>query len=91
MRSRSRGEYSPKKHSQPQEKVQDFQSAIADYLRSTDKAELSPAGIKRDVELLLNDPRAGAESLKERPSIFLGDLNDIPEHNLYLNPEQSLK
>lgn len=53
-----------------QEKVQDFQSAIADYLRSTDKEELSPAGIKRDVELLLNDPRAGAESLKERLSKF---------------------
>ncbi len=53
-----------------QEKIQDFQSAIADYLRSTDRAELSPAGIKRDVELLLNDPRAGAESLKERLSHF---------------------
>ena len=53
-----------------QEKIQDFQSAIADYLRSTDKAELSPAGIKRDVELLLNDPRAGAESLKERLASF---------------------
>ncbi|WP_319419636.1 YrzE family protein [Pleurocapsa sp. FMAR1] len=53
-----------------QEKVQDFQSAIADYLRSTDKAELSPTGIKRDVELLLNDPRAGAESLKDRLSHF---------------------
>ncbi|PSB05848.1 hypothetical protein C7B62_24300 [Pleurocapsa sp. CCALA 161] len=53
-----------------QEKVQDFQNAIADYLRSTDKAELSPAGIKRDVELLLNDPRAGAESLKTRLASF---------------------
>ena len=53
-----------------QEKVQDFQSSIAEYLRSTDKAELSPAGIKRDVELLLNDPRAGAESLKERLASF---------------------
>ncbi len=53
-----------------QEKIQDFQSAMADYLRSTDKAELSPAGIKRDVELLLNDPRAGAESLKERLASF---------------------
>ena len=53
-----------------QEKVQDFQSAIADYLRSTDKAELSPTGIKRDVELLLNDPRAGAESLKDRLAQF---------------------
>lgn len=53
-----------------QEKVQDFQSSIADYLRSTDKAELSPTGIKRDVELLLNDPRAGAESLQERLAHF---------------------
>ena len=53
-----------------QEKIQDFQTAIADYLRSTDKAELSPAGIKRDIELLLNAPRAGAESLKERLAHF---------------------
>lgn len=70
-----------------QEKVQDFQSAIADYLRSTDKAELNPAGIKRDVELLLNDPRAGAENLKERLAKFdrdtlvalLTQRNDISE------------
>ncbi len=53
-----------------QEKVQDFQSSVADYLRSTDKAELSPTGIKRDIELLLNDPRAGAESLKDRLASF---------------------
>lgn len=53
-----------------QETVQNFQNAIADYLRSTDKAELSPTGIKRDVELLLNDPRAGAESLKTRLASF---------------------
>jgi nucleoid DNA-binding protein len=53
-----------------QETVKDFQSSVADYLRSTDKAELSPTGIKRDVELLLNDPRAGAESLMERLSHF---------------------
>ena len=52
------------------EKARNFQSSIEDYLRSTDKAELSPAGIKRDVELLLNDPRAGAESLKDRLASF---------------------
>ena len=52
------------------ETVNNFQEAVSDYLRSTDKAELSPAGIKRDVELLLNDPRAGAESLKERLASF---------------------
>jgi len=53
-----------------QETVQDFKGSIADYLRSTDKAELSPTGIKRDIELLLNDPRAGAENLKDRLSSF---------------------
>ena len=53
-----------------QKAVKDFQGSVTDYLRSTDKAELSPTGIKRDVELLLNDPRAGAESLMERLSHF---------------------
>ena len=53
-----------------QEKVQDFQSAIAEYLRSTDKEELNPTGIKRDLKLLLNDPRAGTENLQERLSQF---------------------
>ena len=70
-----------------QEQVRDFKSSVADYLRSTDKAELSPSGIKRDVELLLNDPRAGAESLKERLASFdrstlvalLTQRNDISE------------
>jgi nucleoid DNA-binding protein len=51
-----------------QQKVQDFQSTIADYLRSTDKEEFNPEGIKRDVQLLLNDPRAGVESLQDRLS-----------------------
>lgn len=53
-----------------QQKAIDFKEAIADYLRSTDKAELSPAGIERDVKLLLNDPQAGMESLKLRLSHF---------------------
>lgn len=51
-----------------QQQVQDFQSTIADYLRSTDKEEFNPEGIKRDVQLLLNDPRAGVESLQDRLS-----------------------
>ncbi|MGC1196502.1 MAG: hypothetical protein WA882_06390 [Geitlerinemataceae cyanobacterium] len=53
-----------------QAQVQSFQETIADYLRATDKAELSPAGIQRDVQLLLNDPRAGMESLNERLAHF---------------------
>ncbi len=73
-----------------QAKIQDFQSSIADYLRSTDKAELSPTGIKRDVNLLLNDPRAGAESLMDRLGSFdrstlvalLSQRKDISEEDV---------
>ncbi|MGQ4646417.1 MFS transporter [Lyngbya aestuarii] len=54
--------------SRAQLQVQDFQSAIADYLRSTDKEELNPEAIKRDVQVLLHDPRAGMEGFKERLS-----------------------
>ena len=53
-----------------QQQVHDFQGAIADYLRSTGKDELNPDGIKRDVQLLLHDPRAGMSSLSDRLSHF---------------------
>lgn len=53
-----------------QAKAQEFQESIANYLRSTDKEELNPEGIKRDIQLLINDPRAGMESLQERLSHF---------------------
>ena len=56
--------------SRTQAKVQNFQEAIAEYLRSTDKEELNPEGIKRDLQLLLNDPRIGMESLLDRLSQF---------------------
>lgn len=53
-----------------QQQVHDFQTAVADYLRNTGKDELNPDGIKRDVQLLLNDPRVGMSSLKDRLSQF---------------------
>jgi uncharacterized protein YfkK (UPF0435 family) len=52
------------------QQVQDFQSTIADYLRSTGKEELNPDAIKRDIQLLLNDPRAGMSSLSDRLGHF---------------------
>jgi nucleoid DNA-binding protein len=51
-----------------QQRVYDFQSAFEGYLRNTNKEELNPDGIKRDLQLLLRDPRAGASSLGERLS-----------------------
>ncbi len=53
-----------------QARVQSFQANLEDYLRSSGKQELNPEGIKRDLQLLLNDPRAGVESLSDRLSNF---------------------
>jgi nucleoid DNA-binding protein len=53
-----------------QGQILNFRDAIADYLRSTEKEELNPQGIERDVKLLLNDPKAGMESLKQRLAQF---------------------
>jgi uncharacterized protein YfkK (UPF0435 family)/nucleoid DNA-binding protein len=52
------------------QQIHDFPSTVADYLRSTGKEELNPDAIQRDVQLLLNDPRAGISSLSDRLSHF---------------------
>ncbi|MEO6862386.1 MAG: MFS transporter, partial [Microcoleus sp.] len=51
-----------------QTQVQDFQGVLEDYLRNTGKDELNPEAIKRDLQLLLHDPKVGAYSLGERLS-----------------------
>ena len=51
-----------------QSKVRDFQTTLEDYLRNTHKSELDPAGIERDLGLLLQDPRLGLEQLGDRLS-----------------------
>jgi ElaB/YqjD/DUF883 family membrane-anchored ribosome-binding protein len=48
----------------------DFESNLENYLRNTNKEELNPDGIKRDLQLLLNDPRLGVGSLGDRLSKF---------------------
>ncbi len=76
--------------SRTQRQVQDFQSTIADYLRNTGKEELNPEGIKRDVQQLLHDPRAGMSSLSDRLSHFdrstlvslLSQREDISEQDV---------
>ncbi len=47
-----------------------FESNLESYLRNTNKQELNPEGIKRDLQLLLQDPRAGLSSLGDRVSHF---------------------
>ncbi|MBW4578043.1 MAG: MFS transporter [Tildeniella nuda ZEHNDER 1965/U140] len=54
--------------SRTKQRVQDFQTNVESYLLQTNKDELNPDGIKRDLQLLLNDPRSGASSLGDRLS-----------------------
>ncbi|MGB3294207.1 MAG: MFS transporter [Phormidesmis sp.] len=49
-------------------KALSFQTALEDYLSNTNKEELKPEGIKRDLKLLLNDPKLGASKLGDRLS-----------------------
>ncbi len=51
-----------------QKKAVDFEASLENYLRNTDKDELNPDGIKRDLQLLLSDPRSGVSSLGDRLS-----------------------
>ncbi|WP_088891471.1 hypothetical protein [Leptolyngbya ohadii] len=51
-----------------QRQVMGFESMLEDYLRNTDKEELNPEGIKRDLQTLLNDPRTGMSQLSDRLS-----------------------
>lgn len=49
-----------------QQQVLSFEQSLEEYLRNTDKAALNPDGIKRDLQLLLNDPRLGGQRLQDR-------------------------
>ncbi len=53
-----------------QKKAVDFESNLENYLQQTHKEELNPEGIKRDLQLLLHDPRAGLASLGDRAAQF---------------------
>ncbi|AFZ24477.1 hypothetical protein Cylst_2246 [Cylindrospermum stagnale PCC 7417] len=53
-----------------QQKVQNFQTYLQEYLRRTGKEELNPESIKRDMQLLLHDPRVGIESFSDRLAHF---------------------
>jgi predicted transcriptional regulator len=48
----------------------DFEANLENYLRNTHKDELNPDSIKRELELLLKDPRAGFNSLGDRVGKF---------------------
>jgi hypothetical protein len=56
--------------SRAKQQAVDFEANLENYLRNTNKEELNPDSIKRDLELLLKDPRAGFNSLGDRVSQF---------------------
>ena len=56
--------------SRVKQKAVDFESNLESYLQQTHKEQLNPEGIKRDLQLLLHDPRAGLASLGDRASQF---------------------
>jgi hypothetical protein len=52
--------------SRVQKQALDFEQSLEQYLKNTNKEELNPEGIKRDLQLLLQDPRAGLGSISDR-------------------------
>ncbi|MBD2129144.1 MFS transporter [Microcoleus sp. ZQ-A2] len=56
--------------SRAKDTVRDFRANFEEYLRNTNKEELAPEGIKRDLQQLFNDPREGLKSVGERLSHF---------------------
>ena len=53
-----------------QKQAAEFGSSLESYLKNTQKEELNPDGIKRDLQLLLKQPGAGLENLGERLGQF---------------------
>ncbi|MBD2517697.1 MFS transporter [Nostoc sp. FACHB-973] len=53
-----------------QQRVETFKAYLEEYLRQTGKEELNPEGIKRDLQLLLHDPRVGVENFSDRLAHF---------------------
>ncbi|HEY9813678.1 MAG TPA: MFS transporter [Candidatus Sericytochromatia bacterium] len=59
--------------SRTKETVKDFSANLESYLRNTNKDELNPDSIKRDLQLLINDPKSGMQSIGDRLSHFNRD------------------
>ncbi len=55
---------------QARNKANELRQRVEDYLRNTHKEELNPDGIKRDFQVLLEDPQAGINLLRSRLSQF---------------------
>jgi hypothetical protein len=50
--------------------AQELRTKVETYLRDTNKEELNPEGIQRDLKALFEDPQVGVSALKDRLSQF---------------------
>ncbi len=83
------------------QRVADFEARLEDYLRYTNKEELNPESIKRDLQLLLQDPQVGMGNLSDRLAKFdrstivalLSQREDISEEeaNQYVDQIESAR
>ena len=53
-----------------QSEAQELRRKVEEYLRNTQKEELNPEGIERDLRTLFDDPQAGLSALRSRLSQF---------------------
>lgn len=56
--------------SRTQTQYRNFQTTVEQYLTNTQKEELNPNAIKRDLSLLLRDPQVGIENIADRLKHF---------------------
>ncbi|MFB2923861.1 MFS transporter [Aerosakkonema funiforme] len=56
--------------SRAKDKVYDLQASLANYLRNTNKQELNPEGIQRDLQLLFRHPKEGMGNIGDRIKQF---------------------
>ena len=78
--------------SRAQKTVRDFQGSLENYLRNTDKEELNPEGIKRDLQLLFSEPGMGMQSLGDRLKHFDRDtLVALLSQREDISPEEANK
>ncbi|HBB30330.1 MAG TPA: hypothetical protein DC064_00375 [Cyanobacteria bacterium UBA9273] len=56
--------------SRAKDTVRDYRAEFEEYLRNTNKEELNPEGIERDLQLLFKDPQAGWKSVSDRLAQF---------------------
>jgi nucleoid DNA-binding protein len=52
------------------QQVINFESSLEDYLRNTEKEELNPEGIERDLKLLFQAPNIGVRNVRDRLAQF---------------------